>query len=213
MAQPITTRPASASSSSLPEEPVWEIAYLFPNQGAWLESEYLDLESNYLIDYADGHVEILPIPTTAHQSIVAFLYHALFLFVTQKQAGKVLFAPLRVRLWPQKYREPDLVFLATAHLDKMKLPYWDGADLVMEVVSGGAADRRRDLVIKREEYARAGISEYWLVDPDEAVITVLTLTGDSYAVHGEFASGAVASSALLPGFAVDVSAVLAAAHS
>ncbi|GAB4163788.1 MAG: hypothetical protein Fur0021_39120 [Candidatus Promineifilaceae bacterium] len=60
--------------------------------------------------------------------------------------------------------------------------------------AGGAADRQRDKVIKREGYARAGISEYWLVDPDEAVITVLTLTRDGYAVHGEFAPGAAASS-------------------
>jgi Uma2 family endonuclease len=44
--------------------------------------------------------------------------------------------------------------------------YWEGADLVMEVVSSHDEDRRRDLVVKREEYARAGIAEYWIVDPE-----------------------------------------------
>ncbi len=82
----------------------------------------------------------------------------------------------------------------------------------MEVVSGGAADRQWDKVIKREEYARAGISEYWLIDPDEAVITVLSLSDGGYVVHGEFPPGAAAS-ALLPGFAIDVAAALAAGES
>lgn len=49
--------------------------------------------------------------------------------------------------------------------------------LVMEVVSGGPQDRKRDLVIKRAEYAAAGIPEYWIVDPESRRITVLTLVG------------------------------------
>ncbi len=42
----------------------------------------------------------------------------------------------------------------------------------------------RDLVEKREEYARAGIPEYWIVDPEQGQITVLALDGTGYAVHG-----------------------------
>ena len=112
---------------------------------------------------------------------------------------------------PAKYREPDLMFLAAAYLHRVKAHYWDGADLVMGVVSGSAADRRRDLVVKRGEYARAGISEYWLIDPDEAQITILTLAGDDYSVHGVFPPGSMADSILLPGFSLDVAAVLDAA--
>ena len=79
----------------------------------------------------------------------------------------------------------------------------------MEVVSTGDNDRRRDLREKREEYALAGIPEYWIVDPELGRITVLTLDGTSYAVHGEFSRGEQATSKLLPGFAVDVSTALA----
>ena len=89
-------------------------------------------------------------------------------------------------------------------------PFWEGADLVMEVVSGSDDDRRRDLVTKRSEYEQAGIPEYWIIDPREGRITVLHLDGDSYAVHGEFARGSRATSVLLPGFSVDVSEALAA---
>ncbi len=124
--------------------------------------------------------------------------------------GDVRFAGTRVRLWAGKFRVPDLVFMKAEHSSRITEDYWDGADLVMEVVSGSANDRHRDLVTKRAEYARAGIPEYWIVDPQEGQITVLTLDGDEYAVHGTFARGEQATSKLLPGFSVDVTAALAA---
>ena len=58
---------------------------------------------------------------------------------------------------------------------------------------------------KRREYAQAGIPEYWIVDPTDASITVLTLQGQEYALHGEFVAGETALSVLLEGFTVDVS--------
>ena len=72
----------------------------------------------------------------------------------------------------------------------------------MEIHSPGHEDH--DLVTKRREYAAAGISEYWLLDPDAETITVLKLQGKKYRVHGEFAQGETAASVLLPGFQVAV---------
>jgi len=80
----------------------------------------------------------------------------------------------------------------------------------MEVVSEGEENRGRDLETKREEYARAGIAEYWIVDPQEQRVTVLVLDGPSYRVHGVFGRGATATSVLLPGFEGSVDATLAA---
>jgi Uma2 family endonuclease len=80
----------------------------------------------------------------------------------------------------------------------------------MEVVSDGEENRKRDLETKPEEYARAGIAEYWIVDPQEQRVTVLALDGPSYRVHGVFGRSATATSVLLPGFAVSVDATLAA---
>ena len=109
-------------------------------------------------------------------------------------------------------REPDLVYLRPERIPNRRRPP-KGADLAMEVVSEGEENRHRDLVIKPEEYARAGIKEYWIVDPQERRVTVLTLEGTNYRVHGEFTAGMQATSVLLPGFMVDVSAVLAAGDS
>jgi Uma2 family endonuclease len=189
-------------------EPAWEIAQLFPMQGDWSEEEYLALNGNHLVELSQGFLEVLPLPTTSHQLLVAYLYRLLLAIASSRNLGTVLFAPLRVRLWRGKIREPDVVFMLREHASRIMDRYWDRADLVMEVLSKDDEDRRRDLIKKRGEYARAGIPEYWMVDPQEERITVLRLASKRYVVHGEFTKGTVATSHLLPGFAVDVTEAL-----
>lgn len=79
----------------------------------------------------------------------------------------------------------------------------------MEVVCEDDPDR--DLVMKRKEYAQAGIPEYWIVDPRDRSINVLTLDEDSrtYLDSGRFAEGQIAQSKLLEGFAVSVTETFA----
>jgi Uma2 family endonuclease len=189
-------------------EPAWDVAYLFPAQGTWSEAEYLALQGNRLVEFTNGFIEVLAMPTLSHQRIVAFLYRLLFAFVSARKHGEVHFAPIRVQLWSGKFREPDLVFMSAERARRQRDDYWVGADLAVEVVS--SADRRRDLETKRHEYARAGITEYWIVDPEQQVLTVLTLDQDRYAVHGAFTAGQTATSPLLAGIEVEVSAVFTA---
>jgi Uma2 family endonuclease len=186
-----------------PGEPAWEIALLFPEQGTWTEEEYLALHTNRLVEFSDGYIEVLPVPTDFHQTIVAFLYRAVHGFVTARKLGKVLFAPLRVRLWKGKIREPDVVFLSSKNKHRIN-KYWNGADLVMEVVSEDDPDR--DWKKKRTEYAKAGIAEYWIVDPRDETITVLSLRKGrkTYEVVGKYRRGQQAASVLLDGLVVDV---------
>jgi Uma2 family endonuclease len=191
-------------------EPAWEVALLFPAQGEWTESEYLALDTNRLIELSNGCLEFLPMPTPLHQLIAQYLFKILEAFIEAHSAGLVFIAPMPVRLWAGKFREPDIVYLTRDRLPNLRSQP-RGADLVMEVVSAGAENRQRDLEFKKEEYAAAGISEYWIVDPEEQRITVLTLDGQTYRVHGEFVPGMQATSALLPGFAINVAAVFAAA--
>lgn len=111
-------------------------------------------------------------------------------------------------------REPDVLFLRPDRLQKLaqagNRAQPDGADFVLEVVSPGTQNRERDLDVKRREYARAGIAEYWIVDPEHRTITVLTLDGDVYRTAGEYGLTQTASSVLLPGFSVAVQAVFEA---
>ena len=187
--------------------PTWDIAKIFPSQGNWSVPEYLSLNGNYFVEFDNGHVEVLPMPSEKHQDIVLFLYSLLLAFSRGGRIGKAMVAPLRVRLDLGKFREPDVLFMKAEHADRRHNDYWDGADLVMEVVSDD--DRRRDLETKRQEYAWAGIPEYWIVDPRDQQITVLTLAGERYAEHGVYKAGQRAASVLLAGFDVAVSEVFA----
>jgi Uma2 family endonuclease len=125
--------------------------------------------------------------------------------------GEVFFAPTPVRLRKGKFREPDIVFVLAEHAVWVNDDYCDGADLVVEIVSPDPESHERDWVEKRRAYAAAGIREYWIVDPQQETILVLTLRGKRYVVHGQYAPGQQASSLLLNGFTLEVSAVFAAA--
>jgi Uma2 family endonuclease len=178
-------------------------------QGLWTEEQYLKLTdtTRRLIEFNDGDIEVLPMPTDKHQVLLEFLFLALRAFVTQS-GGKVLFAPLRMQVREGKYREPDLLVLRDARDARRQNRYWLGADLVVEIISPD--DPERDTRLKRADYAEAGIPEYWLVDPAAETVTVLQLAEGSYIEHGIFGRGATATSVLLKGFAVDVAALFAA---
>jgi len=189
----------------------WDVARLYPLQDEWDESDYLALTENLnrLVELCDGYLEVLPMPKTSHQRIVQYLSTLLAAFVTARSLGTVLFAPLRIKLGKGRFREPDVVFMSAAHAARIGEDYWDGADLVIEVLSTQAKDRNRDLVTKRKEYAQAGIAEYWIVDPQEKRITVLKRRGKTYIVHCEARNEDAVNSSLLKGFEVSAKDVFA----
>jgi Uma2 family endonuclease len=189
-------------------EPTWEIVQLFPAQGDWSEEEYFSLETNRLVEYSDGFLEILPMPTIFHQLILQFLYKRLDSLVLANGLGTVVMAGYKVRLRSGKYREPDILFIKAANRARIKTQYCERPDLVIEIVSD--KNRAHDVKTKRLEYAKAGIPEYWIVDPAEETITVFVLKARQrkYGVYGAFCKGMTAGSKTLPGFAIDVSTAL-----
>lgn len=192
-------------------EPIWQLARLYPYQGEWNEDLYFALNTNILVELSDGCLEFPAEPTFAHQMIAFYLAKLLDAHVTACKLGQVVLAPLPVHLWPEKVREPDILFVRPGR-SRYRGKYPEGADLVVEVVSEGAEDRERDLVVKPKEYAQAGLPEYWIVDPQERRITVLTLDGKVYREHGVFAPGQTATSLLLDGFSVDAASVFEAGN-
>ncbi|HEV2948898.1 MAG TPA: Uma2 family endonuclease [Gemmataceae bacterium] len=179
---------------------------VLPRQGTWSEEEYLVLtdHTNRLIEYTDGFLEVLPMPTDRHQAVLQFLFLAFFHFITPR-GGKVRFASLRLRVRPGKFREPDLLLLLSATDSRRHNRFWFGADLALEVVSEDKPER--DLVDKRTDYAEAHVKEYWIVNPLTETITVLQLRGDAYEEAGTFRRGQSAASILMPEFSVAVAEV------
>ena len=190
--------------------PTWEMALTFPHQGEWTEEEYLNLDTNRLVEFTDGVLEFLPMPGPAHFRISRFLTDALRSFVEPQGLGEVFWAPYSVRVSESSYREPDIGFLAKGRVPDGNTPPV-GADLVMEIVSPDPKDKRRDYENKRTDYARARIPEYWIVDPDAETITVLVLPdgANAYTEFGVFSSVQQARSSLLPGFTIDAAACFA----
>jgi Uma2 family endonuclease len=205
---------ATHSPQSSEPEYAWEVATLFPEQGEWSEEEYLKLtdHSNVRIETADGRLEFLPMPTETHEALVQFLLLALYRFVEERKLGKVYPNGIRLRIRPRKIRLPDIIFLHKDHFHARHNRVWDGADLVMEVVSDDPKDRQRDYEQKLLDYAEAKVAEYWIVDYERRIVLVHRLDVDRYTIHGQFTPGQLATSNLLEGFSIEVAALFAAAE-
>ncbi len=174
---------------------------IVPPQGEWSDGLYLALtdHANRLIEFTDGFLEVLPMPTDKHQCIVAFLYLAFWQFL-KPRGGKAHFAPVRLRIRPGKFREPDIMLLLSATDERRQNRFWLGADLALEVVNEDKPER--DLIDKRGDYAEAHVPEYWVVNPQTETITVLRLQGDRYEDAGTYRRGQIATSVLMPEFSV-----------
>lgn len=190
-----------------PGTPVYELADLFPMQGDWTEEEYLRFDENRLIEFEDGFVRVLPMPTLSHQRIAMFLYTLLRAYLSEHASGEAVMAPYKVKLGDRSYREPDIVVMLRAAAHRMHEQYCDGADLVVEVVSPDHPPR--DYEEKRTDYAKAGIPEYWIVDPQTRRVLVLSLDGDTYVEHSKAEVEGVAASKLLNGLTIDAKACFA----
>lgn len=190
--------------------PAWEIATLFPDQGTLGESDYLYLSATTKkrVEFTDGRIEVLPMPTYSHQKIMQFVFVALLAWLQSRSGGELSVSGIRIKIREGKFREPDVAFLLPEHADRAGNAYWFGADLVVEIVSPDHP--ARDLEDKRFDYAEGGIPEYWIVDPRFNRVTLLKLVEGQYVVHAEVIDAGQMSSALLDGFKIDVAAMFAA---
>jgi len=120
-------------------------------------------DEDTLAEWVNGEVVMTSPASDRHQEIVLFLGQIIGLYVEQQGSGRILISPFQMKL-ERSGREPDLLFVAREHLDRLKETYLDGpADLVVEIVSPESLGRDRGE--KFYEYEQAGIPEYWLIDP------------------------------------------------
>src|SRR5215203_4683794 len=98
---------------------------LEPLQGLWSVEQYLRLsnQTNHLIEFTDGVIEVLPMPKKYHQAISRLLFLAL-LELAQRIGGDVFYAPLRIQVRPGKFREPDLLFVLHKYDPRAQNEFW-----------------------------------------------------------------------------------------
>jgi len=185
-----------------------EILELFPRQGEWTEEDYFKLpETNRIIELSEGRLIITPAPTTQHQRVLGKLYLSICSYLLKNDIGEIVVAPLDVRLWKDKIRQPDIVFMSNEHRDRISEKYWGAPDLVMEIISESTA--KEDRTEKFYDYANAGVLEYWIVDPLNKSIEVFALENGAYVLFGKWRAGESAKSKLLTGFEVNVGDIMA----
>jgi Uma2 family endonuclease len=162
----------------------------------WTEEGYLALSGlNRLIELSEGRLTVHDMPTPEHQRIVRQISLLLEDWV-QEHNGEVLFAPMPIRLWPGKFREPDVMIFRGDHRHRIGEQFGGVPDLVVEVLS--PTTQHLDRGIKFAEYAMAGVGEYWLVDPETQTIEVFALRDDHFILTGQFGLGQTAQSAQFP---------------
>lgn len=186
-----------------PSEREKELAASLVYDTHWTEEAYLAISDlNRILELSEGRLVVHDMPIPEHQRIIRNLSRKLEDWTAEHQAGEVLFAPMPVRLWPGKFREPDIMFYLAEHADRIGERYGEAPDLVVEVLSTTTAMIDREE--KFSEYAQAGIPEYWIIDPDARTVEVFVLQDDQYALQGQFQPGQVVHSTLLPDFEVAV---------
>ena len=162
--------------------------------------EFLEwCEEDTWAEWVDGRVVMVSPAATKHRLITGLLLQIMNIYAETRNLGQVLSAPFLMRL-PDvpSGREPDLLFVAHAHLDRLKETYLDGpADLIVEIVS--PESRARDRGEKFYEYEAAGVGEYWLIDPDRQQAEFYRLGADGrYRLFTADAEG-IYRSEVLPG--------------
>ena len=146
-----------------------------------------------------GEVHLTPSPTTKHQIILHRLVSSLDVYLSKNPLGKLLFAPLDVRLSPDTALQPDLIFIANAHAAIIQEDCIRGTpDLVVEVLSPSTT--AHDRATKLPLYAEAGVGEIWIIDPQAKTIEILKLQGNKYLVEATLAGSRALTSTCFPGW-------------
>lgn len=143
-----------------------------------------------------GDLAVSPSPSQKHQRCVWQLA-AFFHRVEHAGGGRGYVAPFDVMLDEYNVVEPDLLFIRADRLALVTEANVQGPpDLIVEVLS--PSTRARDLGVKAHLYARFGVSEYWVVDPDAETLAAYSLTPFGYDPRGPFRSGETVVSPLFP---------------
>jgi len=177
----------------------------WPPQGRWTYEDYCRLpEDGWIYEVIEGELLISRAPQTKHQLCKGNIFAALWNYNRQHYLGIVLSAPSDVLLpGLASPIQPDVMFVLKENLHIVKDENIQGVpDLVVEVLSpwNWVADRRR----KFQVYAKAGVREYWIVDPEARTIELYWLEQGAYTLVGKYGVGEAVRSKVLAGFEVEV---------
>jgi Uma2 family endonuclease len=145
----------------------------------WTYEEYYKLEDDQRYEIIHGNLLMAPAPDTWHQDWLSKLNTLITLYLRKKNLGRLFIAPVDVVLDEENTVQPDLVFVAKNNLGIIQRRAIFGTpDLLVELVSPSSV--RRDRYDKKELYARFAVKEFWIGDPGNQSLEILTLKKGRY---------------------------------
>lgn len=176
-------------------------------------ADCLTWDENERIEIIDGKAFLMAAPSSSHQEISMEISRQLANFLVGKQC-RVYPAPFDVRLFEKDGDTPEDVSTVvepdiSVVCDKNKIDTHGckGApDLVVEILSPSSL--RNDRLVKLRLYQRAGVREYWIVDPENKTVQVFLLdsNGTLYP-HEDYGREDVAKANVLDGCFIELNKV------
>ena len=129
----------------------------------------------------DGEHYVTPSPNDKHQTLLGNLHLLIGQWLRLQPIGKVWLAPFDVVFSRSDVVEPDLLYISNERKARILTAanVQGTPELVVEI--GSPSTRKRDETVKRDLYERAGVSEYWFVDPERDVVRVYRRDRDRFA--------------------------------
>lgn len=156
----------------------------------------------------EGELFVSRAPGIPHQRLVLNLEVGLTEYLTNNPIG-ILVPGAGAVFSDHDAVIPDLVFVRSERWNSVvsKDRFSGPPDLVIEVMSPGKENRERDLLVKRQLYAKYGVEEYWIVDPENRSVLIYRLEGPSLEQIAMLMNDDEISSPILPGFQLKVSGI------
>ena len=149
----------------------------------------------------EGELFVSRAPSVPHQRIIHNLQMSLGSYLARNPIG-ILVPGAGVILSDNNAVIPDLLFIAEERRAEIATgdKITGAPDLIIEVMSPGAENRQRDLIIKRQLYGKYGVKEYWVIDPENQAVEIYRLRGQSLEKIVTLTHEEDLTSPLLPGF-------------
>lgn len=161
--------------------------------------DYLMLPEGAPYQLIKGELVMSPSPSTIHQEILKILGVKLVNVAEGRGMGKVYFAPIDVYFSDKDVYQPDIIFISKDRVNIIGERKIEGApDLIIEILSPATA--YYDLRIKKETYEKAGVKEYWIIDPMEKIIEIYQNTKEGFKPLYVVQTEGEVSSAIIEGF-------------
>lgn len=168
--------------------------------------DYLKLSDDKRYELIEGELIMTPSPITYHQWILKNILYELEKFVRDKKSGKVFTAPYDVYLDDENVLQPDILFISNERANIIGEKNVQSApDLVVEVLSEYTA--YRDMVKKKKLYARFGVKEYWVVDPEEKTVEIYSLKEGIFMLETTYSKDSILESPFLVDLKIKLSEV------